>query len=65
MPEYLFVNGPLAGQAITSSDAHVPGEILAVEVVDVAQDPDAIPWYDYLVEALPDPDGPGRLRLAG
>lgn len=65
MSEYLFVNGPLAGQAITSSDPHAPGDVLAVEVVDVVQHPDDVPLYSYRVEALPDPQGPGRLRLAG
>ncbi|HQY34736.1 hypothetical protein [Actinotalea sp.] len=63
MPEYLFVNGPLAGQAITSNDPHTPGDLLAVEVVDVDQHPDDVPLYDYYVETLPDPQGPGRLRL--
>lgn len=65
MPEYLFTDGPLAGQALSSDDPHTPGDRFAVEVVDIDQHPDDVPAYDYYVAALPHPQGPGLLRLAG
>lgn len=62
MPEYEFIDGPLAGQTLASSDPHREGEVLAVEVVDLAQD--RVPRFDYYVEAGPAADGLGRLRHA-
>jgi hypothetical protein len=64
MPEYVFVDGPLAGQTLGSSEPHAAGDTLAVEVVDIAQCPDDIPRFDYLVESEPDECRPGRLRHA-
>jgi len=62
--EYEFIDGPLAGQTLASSDPHSEGEVLAVEVIDLAQHPDDVPRFDYYVEAGPVPGGLGRLRHA-
>ena len=64
MSEYEFIDGPLAGQTLTSSDPHREGEVLAVEVVDLAQYPDEVPRFDYYVESGPVPGENGRLRHA-
>lgn len=64
MPEYLFIDGPLAGQSLGSSDPHSAGDVLAVEVVDVAQVDDDVPTFDYYVESGPGDHVPGRLRYA-
>lgn len=64
MSEYFFVDGPLAGQTLSSGELHTEGQVLAVEVVDVAQHPDRIPRFDYYVESRPDQYRPGRLRQA-
>ncbi len=66
MPTYLFVDGPLDGEMIGTSDAHDTGDVLEVEVVDVAQS-DA-PRFRYTVETTAAFQRPGRLRhlpLAG
>ena len=65
MPEYVLVDGPLAGHTFGSSDGHARGERIAIEVVDVAQGPGDAPRYDYLVESLPAGGRPGRLLHAG
>ncbi|WP_024287410.1 hypothetical protein [Cellulomonas sp. KRMCY2] len=62
MPEYHFIDGPLAGQTLASSEPHTEGEVLAIEVVDMDQHPDQIPRFDYYVESGPDQCRPGRLR---
>ena len=62
MLEYLFVDGPLAGQSLGSSEAHHPGEVLSVEVVDVIQGPEDQTHFAYYVESGPDRCRPGRLR---
>ena len=64
MSEYVFVDGPLAGQVLGSSEVHVAGDALVIEVVDVAQMPDRIPRFDYVVECEPGEGRPGRLRHA-
>ena len=61
MPEYYFVDGPLAGQALGSSDPLVAGEVTAVEVVDVGQDVDDLPVFDYVLDAEPGEDEAGLL----
>lgn len=65
MPEYVLVDGPLAGQSYGSSDRHKHGETVVIEVVDVAQSAEDVPRYDYLVDALPVGVRPGRLRHVG
>lgn len=62
--EYVFVDGPLAGQVLGSSEIHVAGDALVIEVVDVGQMPDGIPRFDYVVESAPWESQPGRLRHA-
>lgn len=64
MSEYEFVDGPLAGQSLTSSEPHLEGEVLAVEVIDLAQYPEEVPRFDYYVESPPLPGANGRLRHA-
>lgn len=65
MPEYVLVDGPLAGQAVDSSSPHEPGETVVIEVVDVAQSPDEVPRYDYRVDRVPTDARPGRLTHVG
>lgn len=65
MPEYVLVDGPLAGHAVDSSCRHEPGETVVIEVVDVAQSPDEVPRYDYRVDRAPTDARPGRLRHVG
>jgi len=60
MPEFLLVDGPLAGQLLTCDDAPERGELLEVEVVDVGQH--ETPRHDYVVESAPRWRRPGRLR---
>ena len=62
MPEYVLIDGPLAGQSLASSELHALGERLVVEVVDVVQAADDVPRYDYLVDSAPIGGLPGRLR---
>lgn len=62
MPEYVFVDGPLAGQSLGSSDPLVAGELLAVEVVDVGQGLGGVPMFEYVVDVEADEDEPGVLR---
>lgn len=64
MPEYVLIDGPLAGHSLGSSEVHAAGDTLAIEVVDIAQSPDEIPRYDYFVESGPGETQPGRLRHA-
>ncbi|HWS57815.1 MAG TPA: hypothetical protein VN257_04690 [Actinotalea sp.] len=64
MTLYHFVDGPLAGQTLTSSDPHTQGEVLAIGVVDILDDPDDCPSFEYLVVRLPGQEGPGLLRHA-
>ena len=62
MPEYYFVDGPLAGQTLGSSDPLVAGEVTPVEVVDVGQDVDDLPVFDYVLDSEPGEDQAGLLR---
>ena len=64
MPEYVLVDGPLAGQVLGSSDHHLIGEALLIEVVDIAQAPEDVPRYDYRVATEPAGACPGSLRQA-
>jgi hypothetical protein len=66
MPQYLCVDGPLDGELLGSADAHEPGEVLEIEVVDIAQT--HAPRFSYAVETPAAFRKPGRLRhlpLAG
>jgi hypothetical protein len=63
MPTYLFVDGPLDGETLGTSDAHEPGEVIDVEVVDVAQL--EAPHFRYAVETPAEFRRPGRLRHVG
>ncbi len=60
MPTYLFVDGPLDGETLGTSDAHEAGEVIDVEVVDVAQL--EAPHFRYAVETPAVFRRPGRLR---
>ena len=60
MLSYEIVDGPLAGQSLLSDGAHAEGEVVAIEVVDLA--PGTTPWFDYVVESRAGAHGPGRLR---
>lgn len=60
MPSYLLVDGPLDGEVLGTSDAHEAGEVLEVEVVDVAQV--EVPRFRYAVETIAEFRRPGRLR---
>ncbi len=69
MPQYLCVDGPLAGQLVDwrePVDEHEVVTMIVVDVVDVSgPDVDADGAVDYRV-AGPAVDGlPGRLRFAG
>lgn len=64
MPEYRIVDGPLAGQSLVSTEAHVRGETVLVELVDVGQPADEVLRYAYVVDSAPASDRPGRLRHA-
>ena len=61
MTLYHFVDGPLAGQSLSSYDPHIEGEVLTIEVVDVLDDPDR-PLLEYYVAQVPGEHGPGQLR---
>jgi hypothetical protein len=62
MPDYVFLDGPFAGQTLGSVETHAEGDLLVVEVVDVDLDPDATELHDYRVEAGAGDHGPGLLR---
>lgn len=63
--EYVCIDGPLAGQTVASSDAHTPGELVVIEVVDIAQDEWDLPRFEYRVEPTgAGPDEPVMLRFA-
>ncbi len=60
MPEFLLIDGPLAGQVLSCVDAPGHGELVEVEVVDIDQED--IPRHDYVVESTARWQRPGRLR---
>ncbi len=60
MPEFLLIDGPLAGQMLSFDDAPLRGELVEVEVVDVGQTD--IPRHGYVVESSARWRRPGRLR---
>ncbi len=60
MPEFLLIDGPLAGEMLSFAEAPVRGELIEVEVVDVGQQD--IPRHDYVVESAARWRRPGRLR---
>lgn len=62
MPDYVFLDGPFAGQTLGSPDAHTEGELLVVELVDVGLDADVSQLHDYRVESCADAETPGLLR---
>lgn len=62
MPDYVFLDGPFAGQVLGSLETHAEGELLAVELVDVDLDPDVTELHDYRVESGADGHEPGLLR---
>ena len=61
-PQYVFLDGPLAGQSLSSPDAHLDGDRIDVGVVDVFQSVDEAPSYLYAVDAQARSGNPGRLR---
>lgn len=62
MPDYVFLDGPFAGQTLGSLDTHTEGELLVVELVDVDLDPDVSELHDYRVESCAGAGSPGFLR---
>ena len=60
MPEFLLIDGPLAGQVLAFDDAPALGELIEVEVVDVGQHD--VLRHDYVVESGARWRRPGRLR---
>lgn len=63
MRDFVFVDGPLAGQT-TSLDDQAPGEVILVEVVDFNEDPLTLPRFEYLIESNASQERPGELRFA-
>jgi hypothetical protein len=65
MPQYVCLDGPLAGHVFDWRDTPSAGETVTVAVVDVGQD-DVVqgpPEADYLVERAAAPREAGRLRF--
>lgn len=63
MPEYVFVDGPLIHQ--TTTLAQLPAGItVVVEVMDLYEDPLALPRYQYVIEDEASCVASGRLRFA-
>jgi hypothetical protein len=65
MPQYVCLDGPLAGHVFDWRDTPATGDTLTVGVVDVGQDDVLLgpPEADYLVERSPAPPEAGRLRF--
>ncbi|GAA2724228.1 hypothetical protein [Cellulomonas aerilata] len=65
MPQYVCLDGPLAGHVFDWRDSPSAGETLTVGVVDVGQDDLLLgpPEADYLVERPAAPTEAGRLRF--
>ena len=62
MPEFLLIDGPLAGQVLSCVEAPVRGALLDIGVVDVGQED--LPRHGYVVESAARWRRPGRLRHA-
>ncbi len=64
MPQYVCLDGPLAGHVFDWRETPRAGETVTVAVVDVGQDDLALgpPEVDYLVERSAGPREAGRLR---
>lgn len=62
MPEYLCLDGPLAGAVVMSDEDHGPGEVVSLEVTDVGPADDTV--FDYRVQT-PATDVAGELRFVG
>jgi hypothetical protein len=64
MPQYVCVDGPLAGHVFDWRDSPGVGETVTVGVVDVGQDDLVLgpPEVDYVVERSAGPREAGRLR---
>ena len=65
MATYVFLDGPLAGQALDSRDVHARGEHIEVGVVDVCQTADDVTSFGYAVHAPARLGRPGGLRYVG
>ena len=68
MPDYLFADGPFAGQVLGTREVHVEGDLMAVEVVDVELAIDALDrpvTHDYRVETAAADQLPGLLKHLG
>jgi hypothetical protein len=65
MPQYVCLDGPLAGHVFDWRDTPAAGETVTVGVVDVGQDDTALgpPEADYQVERSAGPRTAGRLRF--
>jgi hypothetical protein len=65
MPQYVCLDGPLAGHVFDWRDTPSTGETVTVAVVDVGQDDVVLgpPEADYLVERSAAPREAGRLRF--
>jgi hypothetical protein len=65
MPQYVCLDGPLAGHVFDWRDTPVAGDTLTVGIVDVGQDDLLLgpPEADYRVEATALPPAAGRLRF--
>ncbi|WP_258723632.1 hypothetical protein [Cellulomonas sp. NS3] len=63
MPEYVFVDGLLAGNVSNWSEAATLGEVVTVRVVDVGQRASEAPEADYCVAHIATGAGPGELRF--
>ena len=62
MPEYVFVDGPLAHK-VTSLEQLPAGVMVVVEVTDLYEDPLAPPRFQYVIEHEASCVASGRLRF--
>ena len=65
MSLYVFLDGPLAGEVLDSSDPHTHGERIDVGVIDVCQAADDLPSHGYAVQTQARRGRPGVLRYLG
>lgn len=64
MTDYVFLDGPLAGQT-TSLTAEGVGDAILVEVAGYDEDPATVPGLTYVVDTRPTVQGVGQLRFVG
>lgn len=62
MTDYVFVDGPLAGQA-TSLTTEGIGDAILVEVAGYDEDLATVPGFTYVVDTGPTVHGVGQLRF--